>query len=154
MGSNHHNRIEKEDSLDMENIRQLHNATLALSNQSFEIKKLCVTLYIAFLTFSLTLSTKFSTSKEFIDFFVLIGTCICLTFYMADCMTYYYQKSLRNVMNKTTLQIKVRNNINVPPRSSNNKIKLFLKSLFNGSQLIYLGLLLITLLIAYIYPIV
>ena len=43
------------DELNWNQIEQLHNATTGLSRQSFEIKKICLTLEIA----SLTLIAKF-----------------------------------------------------------------------------------------------
>lgn len=82
----------------------------------------------------------------------MVGVSICLTFYGADCTTYYYQKSLRDTMAFHQNKIKERNKIKFNPLFPTNRLKLFFNALFNGSQLIYLCLFLITLIIYIVYP--
>ena len=86
------NRKEIQDKLNWDNINQLHNAVSNFSRQSFDIKKLWITVEISLIT--LLSSLKVGD----IDFAVLIIELVVFFFYFLDSMTYYYQNKLRYKM--------------------------------------------------------
>ncbi|WP_170075069.1 hypothetical protein [Paraclostridium dentum] len=87
------------DELDKENYRQLHNVVLNFSNNSIEIKKLCITAVIAVPT----IFFNFFSNPKNITINLLNNICfilivIVVLFYLVDVYTYYYQKKLRDSM--------------------------------------------------------
>jgi len=130
------------DELNWNQINQLHNATSVLSKQSFEIKKICLTLEIA----SLTLMAKFSNNTLDYSFFIA-GLIIPFTFYILDVMTYFYQDRLREKMIIEENKIRVRND---QDEKINDKNKFrFYRSIKNSSHLIYLVLIIIDTIVCY-----
>lgn len=121
------------DELNWNQIEQLHNATAALSKQSFEIKKICLTLEVA----SLTLIAKFLNNNLDLSLFVT-GLIIPVFFYLLDTMTYYYQDKLRSKMIKEENIIRVRYQ-EEEKENPHNSWRL-LRSFFNHSHWIYLAL--------------
>jgi len=136
LGANKRNLSDEQrviaDELDKIQIDQLHKATLNFSNNSLETKKLCVTVQIAVYTLLAGLVIALE----------LLGILIPVLFYAVDVVLYFYQDSLRENMNKRMDEIKQRNGL--PVRSENrSKRRLFL-SFFNGSQILYLGLIIVS----------
>lgn len=124
------------DRLSFNLIDQLHNATISLSKQSFEIKKICLTIEVA----SLTLIAQFVSNKIDKALFIA-GFIIPITFYLLDVMTYFYQDRLRGRMIKEENLIRSRNKTeNIPNKHSKCRIW---RSFFNSSHLIYLTLIII-----------
>lgn len=134
--NNNRNTTLIEDQLNMEQIRQLHNATLSFSNQCTEIKKLYITVMLAVITLIFNI---FKDNFLSIDFYKLVSILILgisILFYLLDVCSYYYQRKLRNLMSNKENEIKKRHNIMVISNSNDksNKIK---KSFCNSSMLIY-----------------
>ena len=123
-----HKKIKILDELSKIQIDQLHNITLLISKQSFEIKK----LYIITLT---TLISIFAFKNVSILFFsCLIAT---LLFYIVDSFLYYYQRNLRNNMIIEENKLYKRNNIDqLNFRKPLSNIKLSF-AFFNLSQAVY-----------------
>lgn len=117
--------------LNMEKYRQLHNVVLNFSNNSIEIKKMCITTLSAIPAIIIAFFKNIN-----ITYVIYILLCITLLFYFIDVYTYYYQKKLREIMKVIELNIK---------NSSNNSFelsqslfsKLIKNSFFNYSHLIY-----------------
>lgn len=143
--NNNENTTFIQDELNMEQIRQLHNATLNFSNQCTEIKKLYVTVIIAVITLLFNIFKDNYYSISFYKLISILILCISALFYLLDVCSYYYQKKLRNIMSNQEDEIKKRHNIKV---ASNSTVKsnITLKSLFNNSMLIYYIIFLLALL--------
>lgn len=125
------------DELNKIQIDQLHKATLNFSNNSMETKKLCVTAQIAVYTL-LAGIYKENSSPIFAIALVLLGMLVPILFYFVDVFLYFYQDRLRENMSKQIDEIKKRNGLEIQPPSK-KKNRLF-RSLFNGSQTLYFGL--------------
>lgn len=122
------NNIKILDELSKIQIEQLHNITLSISKQSFEIKK----LYIISLT---TLISIFSLKNINILFLGCLTT--TFLFYIVDSFLYFYQRTLRNKMIIEENKIYERNKIeNINFRDSLSKTNLC-SAFFNSSQIIY-----------------
>ncbi|WP_152447796.1 hypothetical protein [Rhodococcus triatomae] len=78
------------DSLDKELIDQLHAATLKASDSCFEIKKLCATVLVP----TGTLVALFSNRNLGVAVFVA-GILVISFFWMADAVSFYYQRRIR-----------------------------------------------------------
>lgn len=136
-----------EDSLNLKQIDQLHNATLNFSNNSLETKKLCVTAEIASITLLIGLHEK----DKITNLLLLIGISgliIALLFYIVDVCFYYYQDKLRNAMIKEENKIRERHDIRQREFGRRDKIcdRVF-RSIFNGSQIMYWILMLVSVVI-------
>lgn len=128
------------DELNKMQIEQLHKATLNFSNNSLETKKLCITVEVAVFT----LLTGVYREKPFAELFVILrvfGVIVPTLFYIVDVVLYYYQDRLRANMIREENEIRKRHQLDERKNSRNN-YRLF-RSLFNGSQIMYLGLVLI-----------
>ncbi|EJK2108247.1 hypothetical protein RUK45_003400 [Vibrio cholerae] len=97
-----------EDEIDWVNLEQLHEATLQISNQCSEYKKLCVSVIGVIVAALLKLGEPASLS-------LISGVCVVIStgFWFGDSIAYYYQKSNREKMGKITDDIKRRNSIDV-----------------------------------------
>lgn len=129
------------DELDKIQIDQLHKATLNFSNNSLETKKLCVTVQIAVYTL-LAGIYKESPLSNLVIALELLGILIPVLFYAVDVVLYFYQDRLRENMNKRMDEIKKRNGL--PVRSENRSKRRLFRSFFNGSQILYLGLIIVS----------
>jgi len=143
--NNNQIKTNTEDNLNIEQIRQLHNATLNFSNQCTEIKKLYVTVIIAVITLFFNIFKENYSSINFYKLISILILCISILFYLLDVCSYYYQKKLRNDMINIENKIKKRHKIKVDSNSS-DKSNITLKSFFNSSMLIYYIIFLSTLL--------
>ncbi|KAA1425002.1 hypothetical protein FE697_003660 [Mumia zhuanghuii] len=81
------------DALDKEQIDQLHAATLQVSGNCFELKKLCATVLVAAGTLIATLSDRELDQALFVG-----GLVVVLVFWTADAQSYYIQAKLRGRM--------------------------------------------------------
>lgn len=81
------------DELDKEQLTQLHNATLKVSDTCFELKKLCATVLVPTATLLALFTDKTLDSSVFIAAILVI-----VAFWLADSTGYYYQRKLRNAM--------------------------------------------------------
>ena len=72
----------------------------------------------------------------------LLGILIPVLFYAVDVVLYFYQDRLRENMNKRMDEIKKRNGL--PVRSENRSKRRLFRSFFNGSKILYLGLIIVS----------
>jgi hypothetical protein len=93
-----------EDELDWSLIEQLHEATLQISNQCFEYKKLCVG--VIGIVIAALLKFGAPTSWSSISY---ICAAVSFGFWLCDATAYYYQRANRQKINKLADQIKTRN---------------------------------------------
>lgn len=110
-------------------VNQLHNATLQLSKQSFDIKKICVTVNVSVLSYMVSIKHSF---------IMCVGVLFCITFffYLVDVMTYFYQRRLRKAMNDKLDSIKSESGISVNS-ICNDRFCFLLKAFINASHFIY-----------------
>jgi len=126
-----------QDKLDWQTIDQLHNATLQISKQSFEIKKLCVVVLVSVLTLILKLlENQLDLSLFFISVIIIS------IFYFLDCLTYYYQDKLRGLMITTENKIRERYEVELRENKHEGETRLF-RTVINLSHSIYLILLML-----------
>lgn len=136
-----------EDSLNLKQIDQLHNATLNFSNNSLETKKLCVTAEIASITLLIGLHEK----DKITNLLLLIGISgliIALLFYIVDVFFYFYQDKLRTAMIKE--ENKIRDRHEIGRREFDRRDKMcdrVSRSILNGSQIMYWVLMLVSVVI-------
>lgn len=118
------------DEMSKVQIEQLHNTTLNISKQSFEIKKLCILTLAGVITISLKKETPLPNHLIY-----FLGVIITILFYIIDAFTYNYQRGLRNKMIIEENEIYKRNYL------KNRKKELDKLSLpeafFNSSQILY-----------------
>ena len=136
-----------EDELDKIHIDQLHKATLKFSEQSLETKKLCVTIVIGVFTLVAAFyDTKSGNPRMVLESLRLFGTLIPFLFLIVDAIMYYYQEKLRFTMKERVNNIRTRNQLKsfTPSRGREGRI---VRSIFNGANFIYLGLILISLIL-------
>lgn len=120
---------EMENKIKLDNIQQLHNAVLQFSNNTMEIKKLLVSVLIAFFTIVVAIDNKFET---FADFHIIILSVIIILFWLLDAQSYYYQKKLRSRISK--LQSELSESVKYEEVKT---CKLVIISIFNVSMFIY-----------------
>lgn len=128
--------------LNMEKYRQLHNIVLSFSNNSIEIKKMCITTLIAIPTIFFAFFKDKDISIDMIKYTCYGLLSITILFYFVDVYTYYYQKKLRDLMSDIEYKIKnVSNacteNICLSCKNRKKVIHRLKISLFNWSNLIY-----------------
>jgi hypothetical protein len=111
-------------------VNQLHEATLQISKSCFEYKKLCVGLIGA----SLIVLGKLTDNSLDHSYFVL-PLLICMGFWIADFIAYYYQRLTRKNMND---RIRIIANDNELPDLEIKLIDVsWRKSAFNLSMSLY-----------------
>lgn len=81
---------EFQDENDKTSIDQLHKAVLQLSNNCFEIKKMCVTILVAAATLTATFTNRQLDTSIFVAGIIITGF-----FWILDSQSYYYQEKLR-----------------------------------------------------------
>lgn len=81
------------DDLDKEQLDQLHAATLKASDSCFELKKLCASVVIPTAALAAVLSKNRLNAAVFVAGFLVV-----LVFWLADSVSYFYQRKLRNAM--------------------------------------------------------
>lgn len=128
-------RIIIADELNKIKINQLHAATLNFSVQSLEIKKLCVTVFIAFYSLVATLYNKNIKCDIW-----WIGMIIPILFLFVDSIFYFFQRKLRFYMLEQENKILVRHGL----FDEKNKIKYgVVGSVLNMSNSIYIILIIL-----------
>jgi hypothetical protein len=133
-----------EDNLTWKTMDQLHNATSNFSKQSFEIKKICLTLEVA----ALTLIGNFVNSKLDLALFVT-GLIIAVLFYLLDVMTYYYQTQLRGKMLRVENEYRLRHQMTEKVNDFFNKP--ILRSFFNWSHWIYGAIIVLDIVLYFVF---
>jgi hypothetical protein len=81
------------DDLDRELLEQLHAATLKASDSCFELKKLCATVLVPAGTLVAVFTNRTLDASVFVA-----GIAIVVAFWLADTVSYYYQRKLRAMM--------------------------------------------------------
>jgi len=81
------------DNLDRELLEQLHAATLKVSDSCFELKKLCATILVPAGTLVAVFTNRRLDSSVFVA-----GLAVIVAFWLADSVSYYYQRKLRAMM--------------------------------------------------------
>ena len=127
--SQYHEPNKTYDELSWDTIHQLHSAISNFSKQSFDIKKLFITVVISALTLIYSIAKSIDLSL-FVTVAIIVGL-----FYSLDTMTYYYQDKLRAKMVGEQNKIRERNGISAITYNRNNRR--ILRSLFNWSHLLY-----------------
>lgn len=127
------------DELNWVEVEQLHSATIEISKNCFEYKKLCVSL----LGVGAALIIKFFT-EPFTSVNFGVALLICVGFWLADSTAFYYQRSLRMAMNNRMNQIASRNGVENYATKDITASKL--QSLFNSSMTLYYALIAIVIL--------
>lgn len=123
------NKNDTQDQLSWDKIRQLHEAVSNFSKQSFDIKKLWITVEVSAITLMKSLN------MEDFKFIVTVSFAILIFFYLLDSMTYYYQDKLREGIAKEQNAIRKRNGVKEEKVERTNWR--FLRSLVNWSHLLY-----------------
>ena len=148
-------KVEIEDGFSKDHIDQLHKAVLGFSSQSFEIKKMCVTVEIGAFTLIVSAFKDNYSDPKFIALLKIIGLAIPILFYIVDVCTYFYQDKLRGLMYIEENEIKVRHNIQINKNERFEETKFIgfkrlLRSIFAVSNIIYWGLILLSI----IFPLI
>lgn len=123
------------DKIDWKIVDQLHDATLKISNDCFEYKKLCVAVVAGVIA----LMVRFG-SEQNLQFVLAVCALVCLGFWFSDATAYYYQRSLRRTMTTKINKIAERNGVLKEPNL--DQPKMFV-AIFNRSMALYIVLLLI-----------
>lgn len=123
------------DKIDWKIVEQLHDATLKISNDCFEYKKLCVAVVAGVIA----LMVRFGSNENFDLVFAVCGL-TSIGFWFCDATAYYYQRSLRKKMTDKINNIASRNSVAKEPEI--NTPNLF-SSLFNKSMSLYWVLVLV-----------
>lgn len=124
------------DKLDYIQIDNLNKATLNFSGHSLETKKLCVTVLTSVIT--ILLGVYKDNPKDALNLIRILGLTVVVIFYIVDCILYWYQDKLRNGIIAQENNIRKRHNIKeLEFRPSKKRVK---RSMFNGSNFIYLAL--------------
>ena len=143
------------DELDKLQIEQLHQVVLRLSANSFEIKKLCITVIVS----ASVLVASFTDRQLDLSIF-LAAAIIVAFFYMLDVQVYYYQEKIRIQMKVIHNSIIARNNysyntqgVGMPLTERRSRFGRLLHAFFNPSMWPYAALVLadIILIILYLY---
>ncbi len=129
------------ESLDKEQIEQLHAATLQVSGNCFELKKLCATVLVAAGTLIVSLSDRDLDHALFVG-----GLVIVLVFWTADAQSYYIQAKLRGRM-KVLQRVRTRRlaelstygveGVGLPIDVERSKQRRIFHAFFNASMLYY-----------------
>jgi len=121
------------DELNWVEVEQLHAATIEISKNCFEYKKLCISL----LGIGAALIIKFATDP-FTHTNFGVALLMCIGFWLADSTAFYYQRSIRGVMSKKMTQIATRNKIENYAAKDVTASKV--QALFNPSMTLYYAL--------------
>jgi len=121
------------DELNWVEIDQLHTATVEISKNCFEYKKLCIGL----LGVGAALMIKFS-DDPLANLNFLVVVLICLGFWLADGTAFYYQRSIRKSMGRLMFAIAERNDIS---NYEGKKVDVSVSgAFFNSSMTLYYAL--------------
>ena len=132
-------KIKLYDDMNRMQIDQLLRATLNFSNNSLETKKLCVSMETGVFTLLAGIYRE-KPFEEWILTLALFGILIPLLFYIVDAVLWFYQDSLREKMIKEENEIRARHRLHKRAVTEKTVKERVMKSLFNGSQAMYFGL--------------
>lgn len=128
--------------MDQQQIDQLHAATLQVSGNCFELKKLCATVLVAAGTLIATLSDRELDHALFVG-----GLVIVAVFWTADAQSYFIQAKLRSRM-RDLQRVRVQriaelgpygvDGVGLPINVDSVKWRRVIHSFFNASMLYYL----------------
>ena len=118
------------DALDWEDVDQLHAATLEISKSCFEFKKICVGL----IGVAATILVKFTKDRLDHSFF-FVPLLLAVGFWIADATSYYYQRQIRSLMDKTLIAIAGRNSLTEYTRKKTKAS--WTGAFFNASMALY-----------------
>lgn len=119
------------DSLDKDQLDQLHAATLKAADSCFELKKLCATVLVPTGVLVSTFTDKRLDAAVFIAALLVI-----FAFWMADVVSYYYQRKLREGMEKIWVRRAARCAETYPYSAVKRKVG-WLHAAFNLSMVYY-----------------
>ena len=117
------------DEIDWKIVDQLHDATLKISNDCFEYKKLCVAVVAGVIA----LMVRFGSADNLQFVFAVCGL-VCLGFWFADATAYFYQRSLRRTMTSKLNKIAERNGAEA---EANLEAPTMWAAIFNRSMALY-----------------
>jgi len=118
------------DELEWNEVDQLHEAILNLSDSCYKYKEICVALLGAAMTTLIAL-----TQNKINDYYFIILISITLGFWFTDATAYYYQRKLREKIHIILAKIAKRNEVD---DYQNSKINFSIKgALFNSSMTLY-----------------
>lgn len=127
----------------LEQVGQLHAAVLATGANCFELKKLCATVVVpAMVLIQNFLKPTADASGGFLDAsFFVAGAVIVIFFWVADAVSFYYQATLRKLMDTVAVKWQTTEGTNAPvhiswPPSRPQAITARY-ALFNGSMYFY-----------------
>jgi len=148
-----------EDDCDKRQIEQLHRVVLNFSNQSFEMKKMSVTLEVPALTLVTTVFKDNLSDPLYVRIVLMVGIGIPLLFFIIDAITYYYQDKLRKQMHIIDNRIRIRHGLELVRNERFDKSRSVLgeicnrifRSVFEDSSQIYLWQIVLALLITMVF---
>lgn len=117
------------DELAWKEVDQLHEATLQISKQCFEYKKLCV----GFVGAACALLVKFTDNNLDFSLFV-VGVLISVGFWIADANAYYFQRKVRGIMDQRMNRLAQNNKLQEERKITDAAWK---GSFFNSSMSLY-----------------
>ena len=123
------------DEIDWKIVDQLHDATLKISNDCFEYKKLCVAVVAGVIA----LMVRFGSADNLQFVFAVCGL-VCIGFWFSDATAYFYQRSLRRTMTAKLNRIAERNGAET---EANLIAPTMWAAIFNKSMALYMVLLVV-----------
>lgn len=123
------------DAIDWKVVDQLHDATLKISSDCFEYKKLCVAVVAGVIA----LMVRFGSENNLQFVFAVCGL-VCLGFWFSDATAYFYQRSLRRMMAIKFNSIAERNGVS---EEQNLDQPTMFAAMFNRSMALYFVLIMI-----------
>ena len=123
------------DEIDWKIVDQLHDATLKISNDCFEYKKLCVAVVAGVIA----LMVRFGSADNLQFVFAVCGL-VCIGFWFSDATAYFYQRSLRRKMTAKLNRIAERSGAET---ETNLEVPTMWAAIFNKSMALYMVLLVV-----------
>ena len=114
-------------------IDQLHEATLQISNNCFGYKKMCISLLVAGVTFITKFHSEASSYVLEVGYLMLISG---FGFWICDANAYYFQKKNRNLMATKVAEILTHNTVE-SMQSQTLKPTTWFRAFFNHSMWLY-----------------
>ena len=142
-----------QDELDKAQIEQLHRVVLRLSSNSFEIKKLCITVIVS----ASVLVASFT--DRTLDISIFFAAAIVISFfYMLDVQVYYYQQKIRVRMKDIYDTIVARHafpvdevGVGMPLAEDGSQFRRLWRAFFNASMWPYAALISVDIILAVLY---
>ncbi|MGW4370044.1 hypothetical protein ACWEKT_30805 [Nocardia takedensis] len=119
------------DAIDLEQLEQLHKATLSASDSCFELKKICASVLVP--TGSLIVIAN---DKKLTPIVFIAGLAIVVAFWLADSVGYFYQRKLRSAMTPIWTRLAQRSSYPVSDLPKTTTVT-WVGAAFNASMLYY-----------------